>query len=193
MTPEVDVDDDVATPKVRTPEWSVCNQVPHLSNGDKAALRRMYLVDAYRTDGVVHALILRARASVPPGDDALFESWRLLAHTAAVISGTVKRSPYSEERSLGRSLHLIGLKKNAVLRLLTARGPALDDQVRRIARLLARGGPDSIPTNLRTLRELADPDPIVAEDARRLIARDFFAAADADERKRQRDSKGDTK
>jgi hypothetical protein len=176
-------------PKVRTAEWSVCNQVPHLSNGDKAALRRMYLTKSYRADGVVQALTQRARIDLPPEDDAGFESWRILAHAAAIISGTGGRFPHSEGRSLGRSLQKVGLREDSILRLLTARGPALSDQVRRIVRILARGDSEAIPTNLLTLRQLADESPTVAEDARRLIARDFFAALDAADRK----AKGDTK
>lgn len=170
-------------------EWSVCNQVPHLGNGDKAALRRMYLTNSYRADGVVQALLSRAQSDAASSHGAMFESWRLLAHAAAMISGTTGRFPHTDKRSLGRSLHLVGLKKNAINRLLTARGSGLADQVRRLIRVLARGDGTSIPTNLATLRDLGDPDPQTAEAARRLIARDFYAASDADDRKK----KGDTK
>lgn len=169
----------------RGPVWSVCGQITYLSNGDGAALRRMYLTRSLRADGIVEKLLRRARVDVPIGDDAMFDSWRLLAHAAAVISGTGKRFAFSdsEARSLGRSLHTAGVKEMSVLRLISARGPALADQIRRIARILARGGSDCIPTNLGTLRELADPDPVIAEQARRLIARTFYAAADAADRK----------
>jgi hypothetical protein len=172
---------------VHSTEWSVSNQVRHLPNGDKAALRRTYLTDSYHSEGVVQSLLFKARVDSAALAEAEFQSWRLMAHAAAVISGTSKRAPHSDDRSLGRSLQIAGLKEAAILRLLTARGPALPDQIRRIARLLARGGDGTVPTNLKTLRELADPEVDTAEEARRRIARDFYAALDAAKAKKAKE------
>ena len=66
------------------------------------------------------------------------------------------------------------------MRLTAARGPALDDQVVHAARYLAQDG--SGPVDLRTVRNLVGDDPARAEEARMLIARDYYSAQYASER-----------
>jgi hypothetical protein len=163
--------------------WSLCGQLKHLSTGERAALRRMPLTKSFQTDGVVEKLLRRAGIMVDVDDDATFEMWRLLAHAAAVIAGTGGRMAHAGKRPLGRALHEVWLKSSTINRLLTARGPALLDQVRRIAVRLASGS-DAIPANMAELRDLASPNVVAADRARRSIARAYFAAEDKKNREK---------
>ncbi|MGI4731009.1 MAG: type I-E CRISPR-associated protein Cse2/CasB [Janthinobacterium lividum] len=157
--------------------WSVCNQIKHLSSGERAALRRMELTKAPEADGIVEKLLRRSGVIIHPDDDLGFEMWRLVVHAASVISGTGSRMAHSSKRPLGRAFSVVGVKSNSINRLLTSRGPTLADQIRRAAYLLAGNG-DAIPVNLAELRDLAHPDVRTADKARRTIARAYFAAED---------------
>lgn len=165
--------------------WAVCGQLKHLSTGERAALRRMFLTKSCEADGLVEKLLRRAGVFLDPLDDASFDMWRVLAHAAAVISGTGAQMAHAGRRPLGRSLSMIGVKSATVNRLLTARGPALGDQVRRLAYKLADGG-EAIPTNLTELRNLSHPDLRLADQARRSIARAYFAAEDKKSREKSK-------
>lgn len=157
---------------------SVCAQVAHLPNGDRAALRRLFLTRSEAAVGVVTGLVLRA--GVPHAEwlrPATFERWQLLAHVAAVLSGTAAIPPHHPGASLGRALHQAGTSDLRLMRLTSARSAALVDQIVRTARMLAAAG--TVPVNLRTLHHLSHDVGEAAEAARLRIARDFYAAAHA--------------
>lgn len=174
--------DEEAEPGRKDPVASIAGQVPHLSTGDRARLRRIYLTRSRGADGVVVGLMMRA--GVTPSDDPrIFAPWRLLAHVAALLSGTAGDQPHVPGRRLGAALYAVGYSENRLLRLTAARGDALHDQVIRAARMLAQAGERSV--NLWSLFNLVGRDPDRAEQARIAIAQDYYAA--------QARSAGDTK
>jgi CRISPR type I-E-associated protein CasB/Cse2 len=157
---------------------SIAGQIPKLANGDRALLRRLYLTQSsssrsYQADGIVIGLLHRAGVTAPERM-ATYEPWRLLAHVAALLSGTGTTSPHVPRGSLGRALHQAGYSENRLLRLTAARGPALADQVIRAARVIAQAG--ASPVDLWTVFDLVGRDPERAENARLLVARDYYAA-----------------
>lgn len=169
---------DMQTASPDTPKDEIASlggQVPHLSTGDRAALRRLYLTKSGHADGVVIGLL--TKAGVPDAawrGPTSFARWRLIAHVAGVLSGTAAVAPHSPVSALGRALHTAGYSTNRLMRLTTARGPALVDQVVRAARYLAQAG--QVPVDLRPLRDLVGADAARAEAARLRIARDYFSA-----------------
>ena len=163
---------------------SVAGQISHLSNGGRAALRRAYLVHARATEGIIVGLLHRAGvAEAGWRSERAFARWRLLAHVAALLSGTAETAPHAPSRPFGRALHEAGYSENRLMRLTAARGPALVDQIVRAARFLAQAG--AAPVDLHVVYNLASDDPARAEAARLRIARDYYAADHA--------SAGDTK
>lgn len=169
---EVVADAPEAPPK--DPVASIAGQVANLSTGDRARLRRMYLTRSREADGVVVGLLHRAGVSVSARAEE-FAPWRLLAHVAALLSGTGGEQPHAPSRRLGAALHAIWPKRDErLLRLTAARGPTLHAQLVRAARQLAQGG--QVPVNLRTLLDLVGRDPDRAEEARIRIAQDYYSA-----------------
>ncbi|WP_322963951.1 type I-E CRISPR-associated protein Cse2/CasB [Sphingomonas fuzhouensis] len=162
-----------APPRDKGPIESIAGQIPYLSSRDHALLRRMYLTGRHEADGVVAALLVRAKVKVPT-DPLGFAPWRLLAHCAALLSGTGKAHPHANGPQLGSRLHEIGLSENRLMRLVSARGSGLEAQVIRAMRMLAQHG--KAPVNLHTLFGLIGHDPDQAEAARIRIAKDYYAA-----------------
>lgn len=160
-------------PPRKDPVASIAGQVAALPTGDRAALRRIYLTRSHKADGVVVGLLHRAGV-VPPADPALFAPWRLLAHVAALLSGTGGQPPHAPNRRLGDALQAAGYSENRLLRLTAARGEALTDQIVRAARMLAQAG--QVPVDLRPFLDLTRRDADRAEEARIRIARDYYAA-----------------
>lgn len=157
---------------------SLCGQVPSLSTGDRAILRRLFLTRSEVAVGVVTGLLLRAE--VPDAAfhaPATFRRWQLLAHAAAVLSGTAAVKPHNPAASLGRALQEAGYSSHRLMRLTSAQGEALTDQIIRAVRMLAAAG--QVPVNLRTLHDLSRDIGEGAEQARLRIARDYYAAAHA--------------
>lgn len=151
----------------------ITEQVPLLSMGDRAALRRIYLTQSYAADGVVARLLYRSGVAVPPPDK--FAPWRLFAHVAALLSGTGAKKPHmSGGGRVGRALHEVGFSENRLLRLTSTRGEALHDQIIRAARMLAQKG--EAPLDLWPLFNLVGSDPASAEAARIRIAQDYYIA-----------------
>lgn len=165
----------VAAPPTRskTPVESIAGQIAHLSSGDRAQLRRLYLTGRHEADGVVIGLMHRAGVTVPT-DLRAFARWRLLAHCAALLSGTGGLQPHAAGRRLGAALHEAGLSENRLLRLTAARGAGLEAQVIRAMRMVAQRG--AVPVNLHTLFDLTGNDPDTVEAARLRIAHDYYAA-----------------
>jgi len=169
------------TEKPKDPVASLGGQIPTLSTGDRAALRRLVLTGSGAAYGVVIGLM--HRAGLPAADwnnDAAFGRWCLLAHFAAVLSGTAAEAPHQPGISLGRTLHTAGYSENRLMRLTTAKGPALPDQINRVARILAAGG--HRPVDLRTVLDLSFGTGDRAERARLKIARDYYAAIYANQK-----------
>lgn len=168
---------DAARSERKDPIASVAGQIAKLSTGDRARLRRMYLTQSHEADGVVLGLVHRAGMELGEASTA-FERWRLLAHVAALLAGTGGLQSHAPGRRVGRALYDAGYSENRLLRLTAARGPALEGQIIRVARMLAQAGAG--PINLWTLFNLAGRGPErakAAEEARIQIARDYYAAA----------------
>jgi CRISPR type I-E-associated protein CasB/Cse2 len=156
------------------PIASIARQVAKLPTGDRAELRRMELTRSPKADGIVAGLLVQAGVT-PAGDRHAFAPWRLVAHVAALLSGTAGAVPHARGRRLGAALQATNYSENRLLRLTAARGPALHDQIVRAARLLAQAGQG--PVDLWTLFDLAGRDPARAETARIRIAQDYYAAS----------------
>jgi len=152
---------------------SIAAQIAKISTGDRAALRRIYLTKSHEADGVVIGLLHRAGVTMPLSGETI-APWRLLAHVAALLSGTGGGHAHAPARRVGSALQAIGFSENRLLRLTAARGTALHGQIVRAARMLAQGGEASV--NLWSLFHLAGRDPDRAEEARIRIAQDYYAA-----------------
>lgn len=158
----------------RDPVASLAARIPGLSTGDRAMLRRMPLEAPGRGAGVVIGLLVAAGLSPETMRKETFDRWALLAHVAAVLSGTGRKDPHSPRVPAGRALQQARYSENRLLRLTAARGTALRDQIVRAARYLAAAG--GAPVDLRTLHDLTNPDDDRAEGARLALARGFYAA-----------------
>ena len=157
----------------KDPVDSIAGQIAHLSTGDRALLRRMYLTESHQADGVVIRLMYRSDLTAP-SDPRAFAPWRLLAHCAALLSGTSGLYPHATGQRLGAVLYETGLSENRLMRLTSARGGGLEAQVIRVMRMVAQKG--QAPVNLRTLFALIGHDPEKADKARLRIAQDYYAA-----------------
>ncbi len=155
------------------PVVSIALQVQHLSTGDRAQLRRLYLTGRHEADGIVIRMLHAARVTIPDDPDS-FAPWRLLAHCAALLSGTGGKAAHAGGRRLGAELSAIGLSENRLLRLTAVRGAGLRAQVIRVTRMLAQRSDAAV--DLRTLFDLIYTDPDRAERARIRIAQDYYAA-----------------
>lgn len=102
-----------------------------------------------------------------------YEAWCLIVHVAAVLSGTGARQAHAPGARLGAALFESGISANRMMRLFSAKGDALHDQVRLLARRLASSGE---PTNLWSIYHLVADDPVAAENARIRIAQEYQAA-----------------
>lgn len=146
--------------------------MPGLTTGDRAALRRLYLTRSPAAEGVVIGLLHRAEVPEAEWREPAFARWQLLAHVAAVLSGTSGAAPHAPTASFGRALHAAGYSEHRLMRLTSARGAALEDQIVRAARYLAQDR--QVPVDLWEVRNLLSVER--AEAARLKIARDYYAA-----------------
>lgn len=160
---------------------SLAARIRGLSAGDRAMLRRMSIETSGRAVGVVTGLLSTAGLSPETMRKETFDRWALLAHVAAVLSGTGRKDPHSPNVPLGRALQHAGYSEHRLLRLTAARGAALRDQIMRAARYLAASA--GAPVNLHTLHDLTDPDERKAEEARLALSRHYYAAEHAEARK----------
>ncbi|WP_375429074.1 type I-E CRISPR-associated protein Cse2/CasB [uncultured Sphingomonas sp.] len=159
----------------KDPVASIAGQVANLSMGDRTSLRRLYLTQASGSrsraaDGVVIGLLHRAGVTVPGYSEA-YEAWKLLAHVAAVLSGTGGKHPHAPGKRFGAALQAAGCSENRFMRLTAARGAPLRHQIRLAARMLAQSG--ETPVDLWSVLLLAGRD---ADEARIRIAQDYYAA-----------------
>ncbi len=167
-----------APPRTKLPAERIADRIPHLPNGDRAQLRRVYLTERHAADGIIIGLLHGAGITSVVQPEA-YRPWRLFVHCAALLSGAGEKGeyPHSIGRKLGAALHDMGMSENRLLRLTSARGPTLDAQVIRAVRMLVQRKREAV--NLLTLFDLVGNDPGQADAARRRIARDYYAAAAA--------------
>ena len=157
---------------------SLAARVVGLSTGDRANLRRMTIDSPARTAGTVSGLLISAGLSnVGKMSDIAFRRWSIVAHCAALLSGTGRNNAHAPgwQNSLGRRLQAVGYSENRLMRLTSATGTALEGQVVRAVRFIAQGGGG--PVDLRTVRDLLNPEE--AESARMAIARSYYSANDS--------------
>lgn len=155
---------------------------PPLPTRITAELRRM---DPERFSPALGALIpvlLRAGIRTDTiGEDRL-RRWAVIVHIVAILAGTSGRRVHSPDVATGRVIHDADFKELRFMRLMTARGPALMDQVVRLARFLAAR--EVLPIDLRPLATLVlceGIDEEKAEQARLELARFYYAAEAASE------------
>lgn len=158
---------------VDDPMALISKHIRDLSTGDRAGLRRIYLTQRHDADGVVIGLLHRAAIPIPVDPD-MFAPWRLMAHIAALLSGTAGDASHARGTRLGHALQAVNYSEPRLLRLLAARGVAAHGQIIRAARVLAQKRIG--PINLWTIFDLAGRDPIRIEAARLQIAQDYYTA-----------------
>ena len=166
-------------PAPKDPVASIAGQITLLSTGDRAALRRIYLTQASGSraraaDGIVLGLLHHAGVDLAMHPET-FANWKLLAHVAAVLSGTGGKNPHAPRKRLGAALAAAGYSENRFLRLTAAQGEPLRNQIRLAARFIAQDGQDAI--DLWAIRLLLAHDDKRADEARIRIAQDYYAAA----------------
>lgn len=163
------------TPQGKLPIEAIARHIQTLPNGERAQLRRMYLTGRYEADGIVVRVLIHAGVNPPLHPDGL-HPWKMLAHCAAVLSGTGKIGalPHAREKSLGAALHRAGLTEDRMLRLTSARGRMLDSLLVQTIRRVAQQGAG--PVDLFTIFGLIGHREDKAEEARLRIAREFYTA-----------------
>lgn len=157
---------------------SLASRVAGLATGDRANLRRMTIHSSARTAGTVSGLLMSAGLSnVGKMSDSVFRRWSIVAHCAALLSGTGRNNAHAPgwQNGLGRRLQAVGYSENRLMRLTSAKGTALEGQVVRAVRFIAQSGGG--PVDLRTIRDLLNPEK--AETARMAIARSYYSANDS--------------
>ena len=158
-----------------------------------AALRRM---DPERPSRALFALIPALDGSGARfNDDEDLRRWATVVHCIAVLSGTGGARAHSgaSRYATGRRIHEASYSEHRLSRLLSARGPALTDQVRRLARFLAAAR--AVPIDLEPLAQLLlheGRDETRAERARLLIARAYYGAVDRQRRAEAVEASGST-
>lgn len=164
-------------PPARTVMDRIADSIGELSNGDHALLRRMYLTGRRRqADGVVLGLLHRAGVNLEgmERNAGQYARWCLVAHVAALLSGTTRRVMHVPNARLGEALFAADYSENRLLRLTAARGEPLRDQIIRAARVLAQAGATRI--DLWSIYHLAAGTTDRAEAARIRIAQGYYAA-----------------
>ncbi|WP_156349033.1 MULTISPECIES: hypothetical protein [unclassified Sphingomonas] len=165
---------------VNVNDWMECLswQLQYSSTGQRASLRRIPLTKSFKADGTIIAFITKANVPLYKREHD-FDRWRMLTHFAAMLVGTGEAGPnlpfvHKEKKCLGTILGTLDYPEVRLLRLLSVRGEALDDQVRRVARILAQKGERQV--NLWRLYHLLSGDAKSAEAARIAIAHNFYIA-----------------
>ncbi len=136
-----------------------------LSNGDRAALKRMHFDQPPPL-----AFYKMAVHYLPPG----WESSTGLKDWVTIVSGMALMSPsiHRPDRSLGRVLAEVNYSESRLERLLAARGDVRRTLVLRTVRLMAAKLVSCNWSDVAGLILLRDPDKVEAINRR--IARDFY-------------------
>lgn len=186
---------------------SISGRMPGLPTGTRAALRRLDPAAPGRGVDAVIPLLIAAGVSrrAFASDDGL-RRWALICHLIATLAGTAAREvhapvrergadgqltgPRHREREAGRRIHAAGVSETRLMRLTTARGPALVAQVARLGRFLAASG--ALPLDLTPLARLILAegfDEARADEARLALARGYYAAQAGDDRDTEEDAR----
>lgn len=153
---------------------AIAEALPRMSNGDRAALRKMRPEDLHQP-AFWKLSTGRLQAVLPP-DDA---PWRA-AHEQrwAVVLGVAAGALHSPAMRLGTALARAGVAEVRLTRLLRARGAQLPDAVRTLAQQIVTSG---VPFDFADLAWLVLSEGGDDEDrARQQIARDYYRAAGAE-------------
>jgi CRISPR system Cascade subunit CasB len=142
-----------------------------LGPGDLAELRRL---DVNAPDRPTYWKILVHHLGLGTDDPAVTpgseRAWAIILSNMARMAP----SPHNPRRPLGHALFDAGFPEQRLLRLLRSSGTTFVDTLRRACGFLAREG---IAVNwVEVARLVLTRDPDQAEEIRRKIARDFFAA-----------------
>ncbi|WP_126665514.1 hypothetical protein [Croceibacterium ferulae] len=138
-----------------------------------AQLRRTVLVGHQRSDILVGQLLQGAGAQPHTWlEPASFTNWRFIAYAMAVLAGTTRRPPHSVSNSFGAALFWSGYSESRLLRLTSARGEAMIDQVRIAINMIAKVS--QAPINLLTVKNLLEEPACTGRGARMTIAQDFY-------------------
>ncbi|MCF4129602.1 type I-E CRISPR-associated protein Cse2/CasB [Methylobacterium sp. SyP6R] len=179
---------------------SISGRMPGLPTGTRATLRRLDPAAPGRgVDAVIPLLIAAGVNRRAFASDEGFRRWALICHLVATLAGTAAREvhapvrehgadgqmtgPRHREREAGRRIHAAGVSETRLMRLTTARGPALVAQIARIGRFLAAAG--AIPLDLTPLAHLIlseGLDETRADEARLALARAYYAAEAGNDR-----------
>jgi len=149
---------------------NTAGNVPGLSMGDHAALRRMEPLAAGRAARVVYGLL--AELDVPLDHAELVQRWTVLIHALALAHGAHEKSI-----SIGTALFAINFGEARLEQLLSADFAVLADIVPRLARRLHSKSQRMDFSQLTNLLLNIDRDSDKAEKARQDIAKSFVIAA----------------
>ncbi|SFU70648.1 CRISPR system Cascade subunit CasB [Methylobacterium sp. 174MFSha1.1] len=145
-----------------------------MSPGERATLRRLDPANPENGIGAVCRLLLACGVEIERLDAPALRRVALAVHFQALLSGS-GADPQAPVRA-GAGLVQAGLSEGRFRRFLTARGPAFDDQIPRLARFLAGRGQRLDARPLVELILLGGEDGSRAEDIRLILARDYYFA-----------------
>lgn len=147
-------------------------QILKLSVRTIAELRRSFLTRRGADDELIVQLLQKADAPATIlRAPAAVARWQVIAQAAAVLAGTARQPPHAPGSSVGAALHRSGYSEVRMIRLTSARGDALNDQVRTAVCTIARAGQG--PIDLAVIADILDTGKR-SEDARFLIAHEFY-------------------
>ena len=158
--------------KKKDPVASLAGQIRYLGNGERADLRRLDLTRSPSSDGTIYGMLARAGVDFSRMPDDEMDAWRMTALAAALMSGSGGAAAHAPNRSMGYALQRAGYSE---ARLLQLAGQPSRERITRAVRLLSSKGDG--PYDLRTVRQLADPDAQIRATATRMLIRDYYAAA----------------
>lgn len=144
----------------------------HFATGDRAALRRVDPDAPMPAYAASCRLLVRCGQSLEGAD---LDRWVFVLHTLALAT-SIERPAHDREIGFGRALAEAGVSEHRFVRLLTAHGRALRDQIPRAARLLRAKGQQA---DFRAVWRLLAPDAVADGDGERIradIARDYYIA-----------------
>jgi len=182
-------------PEAKKQSWTskrldaISARLESMSNGDRAALRRMSPEDPGRATGVLIATLYQSGVPKKYLDyPETLHRWAHIVRVMAILSGArgrgVHADRYSDEdqvtpgRDFGQALRDAGWSELRMMRLVSARGSALTAQLGPMARFLA--GKGQLPLDFAPLAKLVLNDggkySEHAETARLKLATGYFAS-----------------
>ena len=153
---------------------------PPLPTRITAELRRMNPERLSPSLSALIPVLMRAGLAIDTMGEDRLRRWASIVHVVAILAGTGGRRVHAGTVRTGRALAEADFKDLRFMRLTTARGARLRDEVMRLARFLA--AKDKVPVDLRPLADLIlfeGVDEPKAERARLDLARSYYAAMTA--------------